>query len=94
MTMAKKETVRFKYSPHAAWRLVEQETIILDLNTSVYYSLNLTASFVWKKLGEGLSVPEISEALAEEYGVKPETAAADVDEIVKELQKSTMLLPA
>jgi ferric-dicitrate binding protein FerR (iron transport regulator) len=92
--MATKDTLRYKYAPHAAWRVVDEETIVLDLNTSVYYSLNATASLVWKRLGEGATVPEIAADLAEAFDVDADTAQADAAAIVAEFSKETLLDPA
>lgn len=89
-----KKDARWKFAPHAAWRVVEQETIVLDLNTSVYFSLNDTASLVWKKLGEGASAPEIAQAVLEAYDVDEKSARADVDALVEELRKENLLVPA
>ncbi|MDX6768430.1 MAG: PqqD family protein [Elusimicrobiota bacterium] len=92
--MANKDTARYKYAAHAAWRVVDEETIVLDLNTSVYYSLNATASLVWKRLGDGETAPEIAQALTEAFDVAPEAARADVDELVSEMRKESLLVPA
>ena len=94
MSPAQKSAERFKYSPQAAWRRVENETIILDLNTSVYYSLNDTAAFVWEKLGPGATVPEIAAAMSAEFAVTTEKAAKDAREIVDDLLEQKLLLPA
>jgi len=93
MSDAKKPR-RYKHASHAAWRRVDEETIILDLNSSVYYSLNDTGSFIWEKLGEGAVPALIAGALSEEFDVKPEAAARDVDQLVERLRKEELLVAA
>ena len=94
MSQAKTSRQKYKHAPHTAWRRVESESIILDLNTSVYYSLNDTGAFIWERLGSGASVPEVATELCVEFDVKPETAARDMDEIIAKLCQEKLLLPS
>lgn len=89
-----KEAKGFKHAPHTAWRRVEEESIVLDLNTSVYYSLNDTASFIWERLGKGETLPVIAAALAEEFDVEEAEAAKDLDAVVASLRKDKLLVAA
>ncbi len=70
------------------------ESIILDLNTSVYYSLNDTGAFIWERLGSGATAAEISTELCAEFDVKPDAAARDADELIAKLSQEKLLLPA
>lgn len=84
----------FKYAAHTAWRRVENESIVLDLNSSVYYSLNDTASMIWEKLGKGESVEDIAAALADEFDVTEAEASKDVAKVVAMLRDEKLLVPA
>jgi hypothetical protein len=84
----------FKYAAHTAWRRVENESIVLDLNSSVYYSLNDTASFIWEKLGTGASLSEIAAAVASEFDVTKGEASKDIGKVVEMLRKEKLLVPA
>jgi hypothetical protein len=46
---------------------LDNETIIINLETGVYYSLNSTASLVWKGLSFGIPVHTISAQLADRH---------------------------
>ena len=85
---------RFKHAPHTAWRRVDDETIILDLNSSVYYSLNDTGSLIWERLGKGAEPASIAAELCVEFSVKPEAASRDIAAIVARLHKENLLIPA
>ena len=94
MPESSKKTRRYKHAPHAAWRHVEGEAIILDLNTSVYYSLNDTGARIWERLGEGAPPEKIAEELSGEFEVKAEAAARDIEQIVARLLKESLLVQA
>lgn len=94
MSPAKNSPKGFKYASHTAWRRVENESIVLDLNSSVYYSLNDTASFIWEKLGSGADLPEIAAALSEEFEVSEADAAKDIAKVVEMLRKEKLVVPA
>lgn len=94
MTAPKKTSDRFKHAAHAAWRKVGDETIILDLNSSVYYSLNETGSFVWEQLGNGEALPDVAEALTDEFEISADKAEKDAAELVDSLVKEKLLVAA
>ena len=94
MSRTKAAVQKYKHASHTAWRRVESESIILDLNTSVYYSLNDTGAFIWERLGSGATVPQVATELCVEFDVEPETAARDMDEVIAKLCSEKLLLPA
>ncbi len=55
---------------------LDNETIIINLETGVYYSLNPTATLVWKGLIAGCSVQTIASVLKNRYPEIPEVMAA------------------
>lgn len=91
---SKRAAQKFKPAGHTAWRRVEQEAIILDLTTSVYYSLNESGAFVWERLQAGDTPAEAAEALSAEFDVTPAAAKSDVDDLVKGLVDEKLLTPA
>ena len=70
-------------SPTVTWRKVKAEAVVLNLGTSVYYSVNQTGTFIWKLLAEGRPEGEIVSLLAEEYGISAGEAAADTADFLK-----------
>ena len=92
--MTTKNGARFKFAPDAAWRKIEDEVIILNLQNSIYYSLNDTGAAVWAKLGEGTSADEIAAEISREYGAPLPTVRADVEEIIANLRKEKLLIAA
>lgn len=88
-----KDTVG-RYAKHVAWRKVDDEVVILDLETSVYYSLNETASDIWELIGKGLSEEDIAEEVADRYGQKTASVKKDVNALVKKLKKEKLITNA
>lgn len=94
MSPAKKGPEKFKHAEHTAWRRVEKESIILDLNTSVYYSLNETGAFIWERIGAGDTAAQVAAGLAAEFDVKADAAERDVAELIGKLHDEKLLIPA
>jgi hypothetical protein len=94
MALSTKKVRRYKHAAHAAWRRLEGEAIILDLNTSVYYSLNDTGALIWERLGAGDEPGSIADALCEEFSVNAESAERDIEQLVSHLLKESLLIPA
>ncbi len=60
------------------WRGVDGETIILDLRTSLYLSLNSAAAYLWQSLEKGATERQMAESLSVQFGIEEERATADV----------------
>jgi len=71
---------------HLVWSEMEDEIIILDTSTGDFYSLNKTATEVWKALEAQTPIEHIATDLATKYGVGHAEALADVLELTKEFQ--------
>lgn len=81
----------YKHADHVAWRRVAEEIVVLDLNTSAYFSLNEVGAFVWERLGKGQSLEEIALALCEDYEVDDKQARKDIDAVVRDMVKNKIL---
>jgi hypothetical protein len=93
--MAKKSAVRtYKHSPNTAWRLVDGDAVILNLDSSEYFSLNAAGAMIWEKLGKGEQPDRIQAAVCEEFEVPPAKALADIADLIKSLSGAGLLLPA
>lgn len=74
-------------SQAVTWRKAGEEAVILNLETSEYYSANETGTFIWELLSSGRKPGKIAEALAAEYGITDEQAAADTEDFLKDLAR-------
>jgi hypothetical protein len=73
------------------WRAVEGEVIVLDLEGSVYMSLNGSGAVCWEALAEGATRDELVRRLTERFDVAPERAARDVEAFLQELRSHGLL---
>lgn len=73
-------------SSNIIWSVVEDEAVMLDVESGHHYSLNPVATEIWRCLHDGLSVPGIVATLADKYGVEEGTVRPDVDDLIEELR--------
>jgi hypothetical protein len=72
-------------------RTVGTETILLNLETSTYHSLNSVAGRFWTLILEGKDFQEALATLRDEYDVEPAQLEADLCELCNELQSLSLL---
>ncbi|MBI4374896.1 MAG: PqqD family protein [Elusimicrobia bacterium] len=84
-------TPAWKVPASIAWRKVEDQAIVLDLESSHYYSLDPIGTRIWELLCEGRAAHEIAADLALEYDAPAEKIKRDVSELVRELSRSKLL---
>jgi hypothetical protein len=61
------------------------ETILLSMQTAMYYGLDEVASRIWELVRAPIRVSEIRDAIAGEYDVDLERCEADVLKFLREL---------
>ncbi len=67
------------------------EGVLVDLNSKRYYTLNETATLVWRALEKGNTKAEIVRLMTTAYDVTPERAAASIDNLLSSLQSHHLL---
>lgn len=75
-------------------RIVGNETILLNLETSMYNSLNAVGGRFWALVTEGKDFQEILSILENEYSVDRAQLEADLRELSADLQRLKLLRPA
>ena len=78
-------------SESVSWRKTGEEAVLLDLETSEYYSLNDTGTFIWERFAAGKPLSSITEELAAEYGISAGQAARDAEAFLKDLSALKIL---
>jgi hypothetical protein len=69
------------------------ETVLLNLESGVYYGLDPVGTRVWNLLAQDLTVADVHSIMVEEYDVAPETLQRDLEELVGELCEKQLLVP-
>lgn len=70
---------------------VEDEAVLLELNSGVYYGVNYVGRFVWEHVQEPRTVGSLISLVAREYGVSAEECRADVIAFCEDLADARLL---
>ncbi len=73
------------------WNFIDEEAVLLNLDSGHYYILNDTGRRVWELLDGEHTVEEIVECIFEEYEVEREKASQDVFRLLEELEGELLI---
>ena len=85
---------RYTVSPDAAVAAVDDGTVVLNMRTKRYYSLNETGAAVWRMLESETLVAEIADQLVSIYDVTEATAIETVHTLLRDLEAEALIAPA
>ena len=72
----------FEKNDWVTWKRIEADrSVMLDLNSGRYYTLNETATAIWELLSSGLSLVQGAGQLARLYQVDESAATKDIQEL-------------
>jgi hypothetical protein len=77
---------------HVTWKDLDSGVVLLDLRDATYYTLNESASLIWRGLVEGRDQDSIVERLLEAYDCSQQQAQEDVSEVLLQFAKDGLLL--
>lgn len=78
----------------AVAKLIDGEAILINLVSSIYYSMEGTGALVWSRIEAGDPLDTIAAELASSFDVAEPQARADVDLLVAELLAQRLVVPA
>ena len=81
-------------SPPVVLETVDEETIIVNLDTGSYYDLNHTGGRLLEALGRGHSLDAAIDLLASDYSVDREQVAATIGALVGQLESEGIVVEA
>ena len=84
---------QFVVHPSVITRELSGETVLLNLESGVYYGLDVVATRVWQLLIQGRTIAGVCEAMADEYDVALEVLRDDVTRLVGELRERGIVTP-
>ena len=67
------------------WNVVDDEVVLLNLDSGHYYSLNESGRRIWELLDGENTIPDIIGVICEEFNVDQEKAVKDINELIDEL---------
>lgn len=74
-----------------AWRKVDDEVVLLDLERSAYLGTNPAATLLWHRLDEGATEGQLVDALVAAYGIPREQARTDVEAFLADCRRRDLL---
>ena len=79
---------RVRRNERTAWRIIEDEGVLVDSDKGNIIHLNETGAEIWKILNESRSVSEIVTHVRDTFNVDAETAERDTLEFLEDLVKN------
>jgi hypothetical protein len=78
-------------SPDVQGTSMEGETVLLDLSTGRYYTLNRLGSVIWEHCTGHSTISDIHAVLCDRFEVSPDRALDDLVALVNQLIKEGLL---
>jgi hypothetical protein len=72
---------------------IEDEQVVLNTDSEMYYGLNPVGGFLWEQLEEPRTVMELVEVTAEEFDVASSECRADVRSFLVDLLEADLVEP-
>lgn len=85
-----KSSVIVKRGEDTPWNIVDDEVVLLNLDSGHYYSLNESGRRVWELLDGENTIPDIINAICEEFDVEEQEATKDINTLIDELLKEKL----
>jgi hypothetical protein len=87
-------TERFRINtPGVVHQTVDNEAILINLETGVYYSLNTTGSAIWNWLAKFAAVSQVSNSLASHYSVPTDSITPQIEQFIQSLVTEGLIVP-
>jgi len=85
---------KYKVASKVSWKEMDGLIIVVNTESGAYYSLNKTASEIWKQIAAGNSEQEVSKAVGEKYDVSEAEVQPDLESCLKNwLEEKLIVAP-
>ncbi len=81
-------------SAEVASSVLDDELVLINLSTGVYYSATSSGSLIWQLADLGFSPAETIATVAARYGVPEDQVAPDVHALLEQLLAERIIVPA
>lgn len=75
----------------AAWRVIDNQAVIVSPMDSEVTILNEAGSLMWKLMDGSREIKQIAKELCREYEVSEEEARKDIEEFIEDLTNKKMI---
>ena len=70
---------------------IDDETVMMDVETGAYYGLDSIASVIWKKIKEPTKYYDLIESLVADYEVERQQCNDDVMPLLEQMLESNLI---
>ena len=82
----------YRKNEKIAWRIVEDDGVLLNLSTGYYYTLNEVGRFLWETLDGKKPLSDILTDIIGCYDVDTETAKSDMITLIEDLLQEGLIV--
>ena len=82
---------KIEVNPRVLHQDLGGEAVLLNLDTSIYFSLDEVGARIWALLTEGRNLSEIVTAITAEYAVSAAECEADLLDLIVELERAALV---
>lgn len=86
-------TDQFAVHPSVLSRELSGETVLLNLESGIYYGLDPVGTRIWQLLMQGRTIADICVTMFDEYDVPSDVLRGDVLRLVGELRERGIVTP-
>ena len=79
--------------PNVVHETIDGETVVINLDTGNYYSLQRTGAEIWDLIVRGATIEQIHQYLGGRYKGASESIEQGVADLISELQKQELIVP-
>lgn len=76
---------RYVQSKQVVQSKIDDEVVMMDIESGFYFGLNSVASIIWDLLKDGKTVDELADYLITEYDVSREQCLEETDILIKKM---------
>lgn len=76
---------RYIQSKQVVQSKIDDEVVMMDIESGFYFGLNSVASIIWELLKDGKTVDELADYLITEYDVNREQCLEETDILIKKM---------
>jgi hypothetical protein len=84
-------STKIRPDPNVLAKRVDDEIVLVHLETNRIYELNRTAASLWDLLGTGLTPAELEQRLALEFDVERDHVAHEIEELLSQLASEQLI---
>lgn len=84
--------MKYRLNEDYLWKEIGQQVVILHFQSGVYWTLNETASVIWKQLIEtNMSEQDSVQAMTQLFDIDEKTAAQDIHDFIAQCLEKKVL---